>query len=340
MRPAEVLDAQADLLSRLENHQFKKIIAGLVVDTYRRGPREEAELTESAFLAADVLHNEVSAAYAYRVTHEMCDLVQVAAAGLEELDRIDPDLAPTGCGIVCFDKPLPVKDIRGRTMLMHWLVWGPGARIGDTPATLIWTFNDAWRQPDEVDSWMIEELTEELGTKQVEELLQVRGRWATLSMDALVRDRRLGPVEVMPTPDKAAEILAEGAEPVAGGNTVRLVHALWLLLNQTITVTETEHPDRAGRRRAERKRILPQVTVIKMRRAKNARQGDGEGRFEYSHAWLVRGHWRWQVCGENYPGAVEMGPGEFRARLWIHPYRKGPEDAPLRITEHVYSLER
>jgi hypothetical protein len=52
---------------------------------------------------------------------------------------------------------------------------------------------------------------------------------------------------------------------------------------------------------------------------------------EWSKRWVVRGHWRWQSYG---PGRTE------RRRIWISPFIKGPDGAPLVVSEKVYDLRR
>jgi hypothetical protein len=42
--------------------------------------------------------------------------------------------------------------------------------------------------------------------------------------------------------------------------------------------------------------------------------------------WLVRGHWRMQVCGKEQAA---------RRRTWIAPYWKGPERAAALVRPHV-----
>lgn len=53
---------------------------------------------------------------------------------------------------------------------------------------------------------------------------------------------------------------------------------------------------------------------------------------EWSHRWIVRGHWRHQPYGPRDNPSYEW--------RWINPYIKGPEDAPLAMNEHVYKLAR
>ena len=54
------------------------------------------------------------------------------------------------------------------------------------------------------------------------------------------------------------------------------------------------------------------------------------GTVEWSHRWMVRGHWRDQPCG----------PGRASRRLtWIDPYIKGPADKPLDIRPTIWKAD-
>jgi hypothetical protein len=123
MRPSEVLDAQVDLLDRLDDVRFHRVINAL--GEYEYGRSGGFKPKAGGVSLADKVKGILPAAHTYRVTHDMTLLVEHAASGLDDLDRFDHSLAPTGCGFVSFDRPIPIHDQRGKTMLMHYLVWGP-----------------------------------------------------------------------------------------------------------------------------------------------------------------------------------------------------------------------
>jgi hypothetical protein len=102
-------------------------------------------------------------------------------------------------------------------------------------------------------------------------------------------------------------------------------------MQQTIVSLTTEEPPKSFLKAARRHDLpLQPVTVVGLRSA--AHRGTEGGQVDWSHRWLVRGHWRNQKCKED---------GEWTTRLvWIHPHVKGPEGKPLLIREHVYSLTR
>jgi hypothetical protein len=119
---------------------------------------------------------------------------------------------------------------------------------------------------------------------------------------------------------------------------LRMLHAYWLLMNQTVThLTEAEIP-RAMAKRARRMEIPDRVTVVALRRIEG--QHHGESDVDWQYRWLVRGHWRWQHVSEHHPAAERDPEGGFRARVWVRPHVKGPDDKPFHLTEKVYALVR
>ena len=109
----------------------------------------------------------------------------------------------------------------------------------------------------------------------------------------------------------------------------RVLHATWTLLGQTIVVPEQEALTPGQQRAWAKRRVPPRVTVIRMRRAVGAERQEGESLVEWSHRWVVKGHWRRQP----------HGPGRTQTHLtWIAPYVKGPADKPLHVSQKVYSL--
>lgn len=343
LRPGEILDFQGDLLERLVDPAFKNYLSSML----RLSRIQEPDMAIGALRAA------VQTADAYRVSPDMSMLVQHAADSLNEEDLFDRDHGPGGAGFVAFDRPVPISDARGETMLMHYLIWGPAAflnRKGETHHGVAgYGFNDILREPDQSwadtlargqkDGTLPEGMSQETFGDAFENARKTIGRWGTIGVLLGIDGSSIGPGLVDPDEEQRADILADGIEPTSGSNMLRLMYALWLLMGQTIAVAHPEIPDRHARRRAQKRNIPQGITVIKLRR-EEAHREPGETNVEWAHRWLVRGHWRWQVCGERHPLAQEIQPGKWRCRIWIHSFEKGPEGAPLIQTRKVYSLER
>jgi hypothetical protein len=341
MTPSLILDRQGDLLSRCDDARFNACLHAwfrLDLGAGLHQPKSQRRIIDhNADVLRDAFTTQVRAAYAYRVSADMSVLVQHAAAALDESDVFDHDLAPTGAGLVRFDVPLPMQDIKGEVMRAHWLVWGP-AQGPEGPVTLVTLFNDG-NDPDDVEvNWLLESDTNG-GPDEQAAYRKIVGLWNWVGANWVGQGSPLGPVQHEATPGLLEYAAAEGFEPMPTTNGTRYLHALWLMLNQTITDVSEEYPDKPGRKRAERRRIPPRVTVIQLRRTEGGHRGDGESTIEWQHRWVCRGHWAWRRCGPTLDGAQEY-EGGYRRRIYIAPYVKGPEGAPLHVTDKVYDLSR
>lgn len=360
MTPTRLIDMHADLIDRCRDTRFLSVLRasyrldfGGDLDPHDRDRR----LSENAKYATDAFVNHARAAHVYNVTEDMSSLVQHMAGQLDETDQFDARMAPTGCGLVHFDRPLPIIDVRGQTMLCHWMLWGAVQvhnGYGPQYGVMVTTFNDN-DFPDEVFIKDDQTLTEEQRAFKRAFL----GRWAWIGSDLLDVTGDLGPAEVMPGKAQQDNLLRQGVTPVAATSVNRYVMALWMLLNQTIVQVTEEEPDRAGRRRATRMNIPSRVTVIQLRRSESAvGREPGESLVQWTHRWLVRRHWRWQPRGARTadhvhalaPAVAEDGhmvrrcviPGcdKHEVRISIAAHVKGPEGAPLIVSDKLYSLER
>jgi hypothetical protein len=79
---------------------------------------------------------------------------------------------------------------------------------------------------------------------------------------------------------------------------------------------------------------LARVRVVTLRRLHRTEAAPAEGtaeHVEWSHRWLVSGHWRWQ----------RVGVGRTERRLtYVRPHVKGPDDKPLVVPETVRAWVR
>lgn len=112
----------------------------------------------------------------------------------------------------------------------------------------------------------------------------------------------------------------------------KVLGAAWLLMGQPkVAETAVLHTVTRGGGTAAPVPV-PDVSIIDLRRIKSQpRESESEhpGR-EYHRRWWVEGHWRQQACG---PGRSQRKP------VWISPYVKGPEEAPL-TEERVHVWRR
>jgi hypothetical protein len=104
------------------------------------------------------------------------------------------------------------------------------------------------------------------------------------------------------------------------------------LMQQQISVRHRERPDRPQRREAKRLGFDAErdVVVVRLRREKGERH-EPQGEANYSHRFIVSGHWR----NQWYPSS------QMHRQIWISPFVKGPEDAPLVVRpRRVYTWNR
>jgi len=349
MNPPELLDHKADLMARLENPTLKGAWRHQVFldfkdsDIAAKEGLDESRARNNAAVTIETLRRVLPEAECFHVTADMTSLVSFAATQLDETDRINRLMMPTRAGIARFEGGLPFQDVRGKQMRISWIVWGPiiaESRRHDsgepTEWTMLWMFNDHREEPDQVALELARDEPEVEALRN-----QLQGRWGFTGAQSITDQQRLGPAW-QPAPEAKIEtILAEGGVPVEYSNLTRLIHAFWLLCNQTVTDIGPADVPRPFRKRAGRANIPPRVVVIRLRNRKTAR-AEGESLVEWHHRWVVRGHPAWRACGPNHPLAEPYpeDPTRFRVRVWIAPYTKGPEGRPLIVSEKVYSLQR
>jgi len=113
----------------------------------------------------------------------------------------------------------------------------------------------------------------------------------------------------------------------------RIVQTTFRLMQQRIAHNTLSRPDRASRREGAKLSIPDEreVVVVRLRRERGeAAEPSGE-EANYSHRFIVSGHWR----NQPYPSEG------IHRQIWISPYVKGPEDKPLVVRpRRVFQWER
>ena len=100
------------------------------------------------------------------------------------------------------------------------------------------------------------------------------------------------------------------------------VQVLFRLLQQTITTRERGRPTRPVRRRMKHAGFPERNVVVVRLRRPTTPTGDGDAHsVEWSHRWLVEGHWR----NQWFPS---LG---IHRQIRINGYVKGPADLPLQV---------
>lgn len=334
MRPIEVLAQQQALYDNLSRPSYEDYLTRFAADVAKKGSGPtllNAKGEQSGVTMASQQRYVLKMAETFMVTADMVQMVTHAALGLDDLDQFTHDLWPSEHGFCWFEGGVDTVDVWGRHMPLHALVWERRSYQG-TSGMFVCCYVNSGEGHDE--KW--QGLSEE-------ERLAILARMGRLHMShtAFFADgKRVGPLKSR-RPDYYAQFAEEGDTLSSEGtNQDRIILALLMLLGQTITSTTRHDLRPANPKRARKMKIPGQITVITLRHAKHAARQDGESLVEWSHRWVVRGHWRSQSCGPHYPGAQEIAPDTYRARLWIAPFVKGPEDRPLVVRPKVNRLSR
>jgi len=292
----------------------------------------------------------------YFVKDEMSDLIMFASQKLDNTDLVDEALVPTDKGFVYFEKPLELNDVRGRRLLINIVVWEKGfAEKSGKPLICMTFFNDSARTPDDVAIQILNDEKERKYKAGWRRATDIVGRFGWVHSANIEHGEMIGEY-LNPIDDKETETLRDFTTDKDGNfielddeawetykkeklfpytNARRLIYTYFMIMNQTLTAKTPERGDRAQRRRLERENLPSEVLVIQFRKTRyTSAEGGEERNVNWSHRWIVGGHWRWQPYKDPASG------GEIKKRIWISPYVKGPDDKPLKTKERVYVLAK
>jgi hypothetical protein len=262
------------------------------------------------------------AAELYWVAKPMSALVESAMTTLPAEDR-DRTLWPSGCGLLVYEAAFQVPhddtyETRiGGTSPIRAIQWAPAAAgINIATFTDLSTFFDDIAEGYTDRDWKFGDVA---GRRQRAEELRA------LAQRRMLR-RYAGPLVPM---GSASYSFTNPPQDTAAASLAARLLTTWLLMSQPMLSARTRlPPDRDVARAYKRQnRPVPDVTLIDLRHVKTATDPDAEHATRtYSHRWVVRGHWRNQA----------YGPGRsLRRPLFIPSYVKGPDEAPLKLSEHV-----
>lgn len=310
----QLLDLQAELIAVLESKLGAASAGSLLHSLSGEGSNEAFSMR---------LAEGVRRSAAFFVTREMTELVEVAAESVGSWTLDLADLV-VNHGFAVFDRPIVFPERTGTdghalpSRGVAWTLTTIADRAGRTgPGLIVLLCVDMVAEGGTVGH---EDAPGVPGLAPLGEYFPAGHRW----WPWLVTTWPLGQgVDLPSLSDESwrAPVLALR----------RVVAALWLLSNQRVALVTSARPPRAERRRAEKLSLPSEVRVVSLRRPAQRHDGDGESRHvEWSHRWLVNGHWRhlWDEARD-------------RERLvWVSPYVKGPDDKPFVPKRTVYRFER
>ncbi len=327
------LDAQLFLIKEYGSEGGVEYMKAFMSDIFSKSERhaphlyknvEEWGAASGARMARDI-RDKLNEATTYYVADEMMDLV-VAAGATVPSTPFEKDELPSPTGYVELSRPLIVADAEGKNITTRSFSW----QIEDT------TFID-----------------KDGALSESTQALQVLFYSCTDDMkldDGLLEMVKIAPEawESMPWYHLCHWIPFEiGAEWATGlsddelppGNVlswIAFVKTFFLLVDQEIATVTRTYPDRGTARRLQREGKPPeygQIEVIALRHAHPVNENTAlpeEDGPEWSHRWVVSGHWR----NQWYPKTKKNRP------LWIQAYVKGPENKPFIAKDKVFVWKR
>lgn len=230
------------------------------------------------------------------------DFLLTAALELPDSWQWTPEILPSFEGFLWFERPLELgcthpdegSDEAFSTITQAALAWSRGV-IKETGVRVLnlYIFERGQRHP-------------------------VLSRAIQLKAGQTIKERLFGG-----RPEDHDLMKFEGKSLAIADIALRTLAACLTFIDQRILVTPQHRADRPARRRLERAGYVrePVIRVVELRRKQARSEQSGESSsVEWTHQWVVSGHWRQQW----YPSLNTHQP------RWIMPYVKGPEDAPLK----------
>lgn len=276
----------------------------------------------------------------YFVERDMVAFIQHATSQLET-DSICPSISEldllTNSGFVYFEVPIE-----------HMTFAARGLEPIDFPIRgFSWTISDYVLIKDDVSGEMKPSRGIALGlyidSKHVPEADLFRKAGHSIPQVIIVDESAWS--FMLPWSEISWDEYWEGPETSVGTGRINPEHAhlrrfLYTFFHLISARIHTVKMPRKAARRAERQfKANPppnygDIRVITLRRSTTRASipddfNEEEGR-EWSHRWMVSGHWRNQWYKKE----------QVHRPIWIEPYVKGPEDKPLIIKDTLYDVKR
>lgn len=290
-------------------------------------------------------------AQTFILTDDMMTLALKAGENVPHTPFTVDDL-PSEDGFVILPRPLKTFDIHGKVMTARAFTWitssvrrvTPWDPEGiDTPSLILVYFcskND-WNEDDYLRLEHNEMAEHFLEMPQYQmthwQPIGFGENWA--NQDLVDKD------EYPEYHEAAAKYAAEHPDAIRGHNPTVQTMGAWsafmksffLLVKQKVAIMHGQSPGRGVLRRMERSALMPEdgmvqvVTLRKERPTSPDEVTDGTP-VNWTHRWLVTGHW--------HPYWVGSGSEKRLEPRWIETYEKGPENKPLIIKDKVFVWKR
>ena len=320
---------------------FRRMLAARNFDAMRRGWLDDRarkhghETAVSAAAAFDRMIEDTVSAETVWMTHEMMDLVQHAMHGFDATEPVTVDDCFIPHGFMVLPEPFYSLDIYDKRVANRALLWrlDPDGVVilgQNDDGTTSMTYDLTWADKGTVEA--VVRFTEISYIGDDDDWTE----WADDSFREAMRSLGInwGIAHTVALPIRFISTM--GTDPGK---------AAWLLfwrvaqklMAETIITSERVPAARPVRREAQRFGIdMGAPRVIELRRPRG-READVEGEHtrdvNWTHRWIVRGHWRDQPYGPK-------GSPTHTKQIWIGAYEKGPENLPLVIRDRVWNWDR
>jgi len=353
MKPNEVLNLKANLIEKSKGNNWKVIFDTLLnlpekVRLSGMGDEKVEVFAGIQEWIIDTTLQTINNNECFFVKEEMSDLVLFASQKLDSTDKVDLSLVPADSGFSYFEKPIEYTNLHGETSLVNLILWKKVFLKDPDQFGIFMSFwNDSSHTPDTraktldlsalmgrfsyIDYQFISEGSEVLGQnlEPTDEEIEKAKIYRNNLLEKLRADGN----------DVSEFENDDDKQYFAKTNLSRIVWAYFLIMSQTLTeVSKHKSEERAQRRQLERKNIPSEYVVVQFRKRRylsaETDETKEESAREWSHRWIVGGHWRWQ------PYKDPVSKGVIHKRIWISPFVKGPGDKPLIAKSKIFVLAK
>lgn len=302
------------------------------------------------------MSDALSTAPTFYMTDEMFDLNSLAAEQIPSIVFQEADL-PTQSGFLLLPEPLVVVDVNEKLLSARALAWwkselrvpvrtNDGPEVATVPCLMFALFSNK-------NDWAVDETMQDIRENHPREWL-LWPTWQMCHWTFIFFNKAFASLEGRPgiqiQVDVSKETMSEQGfigddqaevdfntehEGTTTGSFYAFLRTFFLLVKQKVAVIHPQHPDRAGMRRWTAAGLPPElgtmqiVTLRKERPTTDTDESEDEAQ-EWSHRWIVSGHWR----NQWYPSLRTHVP------VWINSYIKGPDDRPLIVKNKVFLWKR
>jgi hypothetical protein len=344
--PKELPDLRLHLLDRWQpGGPFERMVS----QRHAIAMRDTPELWSAS--ERFTIHN----ASLWWVKEDMVHITTAAARTMpDDVTARDVELpAEQKRGLVCFEVPWTGADSvhEDNTVNVHALTWG-AVKVDGIPCLSITMYEyfdfTQGLGPRELSAALAtgvigEGITDrELhkGPKSVmDQAVRLRGgAWVLLGRTDWPMKEKVNEFKIFSGQVNLRHLVAGDTKQESMVEDRKFLAAFCMLVNHKLSNVDEENVPRHVRKRADRAghpmAYPSSVRLVRLRESSakhESEDGDESKQVEWSHRWMVDGHWAWRACGPKR---------QQRRLVYVVPYIKGPPEKPLVIKDTVRTWVR